>query len=108
MSASVGGGEAHTAGPGAPTCVNSEVFSSNEVFSITTSRGISITTSIKKGESLGLKCILGRTQSRGVAGKLNLVGAAETRDEFIDLGGSRVIVCDGLEDYVSSISIDDT
>jgi hypothetical protein len=41
----VGGGEAHAAGPGAPTCVDREVFSSNEFSSITTSRGISITTS---------------------------------------------------------------
>jgi hypothetical protein len=41
----VGGGEAHAAGPGAPTCVDRKVFSSNKVFSITTSRGISITTS---------------------------------------------------------------
>jgi hypothetical protein len=41
----VGGGEAHAAGPGAPTCVDREVFSSNEFFSITTSRSISITTS---------------------------------------------------------------
>jgi hypothetical protein len=39
----VGGGEAHAAGPGAPTCVDREVFSSNEFFSITTSRSISIT-----------------------------------------------------------------
>jgi hypothetical protein len=39
------GGEAHAAGPGAPTCVDREVFSSNEFFSITTSRSISITTS---------------------------------------------------------------
>jgi hypothetical protein len=45
VSAPVGGGEAHAAGPGAPTCVDREVFSSNKVFSITTSRGISITTS---------------------------------------------------------------
>ena len=45
VSAPVGGGEVHAAGPGAPTCVDREVFSSNEVFSITTSRGISITTS---------------------------------------------------------------
>jgi hypothetical protein len=41
----VGGGEAHTVGPGAPTCVDREVFSSNEFFSITTSRSISNTTS---------------------------------------------------------------
>jgi hypothetical protein len=39
------GGEAHAAGPGAPACVDREVFSSNEFFSITTSRSISITTS---------------------------------------------------------------
>ena len=43
VSAPVGGGEAHAAGPGAPTCVDREVFSSNEFFSITTSRSISIT-----------------------------------------------------------------
>jgi hypothetical protein len=41
----VGGGEAHAAGPGAPTCVDREVFSSKEFFSITTSRSISIRTS---------------------------------------------------------------
>jgi hypothetical protein len=41
----VGGGESHATGPGAPTCVDREVFSSNEFFSITTSRSISITTS---------------------------------------------------------------
>jgi hypothetical protein len=41
----VGGGETHAAGPGAPTCVDREVFSSNEFFSITTSRSITITTS---------------------------------------------------------------
>ncbi len=41
----VGGGEAHAVGPGAPTCVDREVFSSNEFFSITTSRSISNTTS---------------------------------------------------------------
>ena len=45
VSAPVGGGEAHAAGPGAPTCVDREFFSSNEVFSVTTSRSISITTS---------------------------------------------------------------
>jgi hypothetical protein len=45
VSAPVGGGEAHAVGPVGPTCVDREVFSSNEVFSITTSRGISITTS---------------------------------------------------------------
>jgi hypothetical protein len=39
------GGEANTLGPGGPTCVDREVFSSNEFFSITTSRDISITTS---------------------------------------------------------------
>jgi hypothetical protein len=39
----VGGGEAHAAGPGAPTCVDREVFCSNEFFCITTSRSISIT-----------------------------------------------------------------
>jgi hypothetical protein len=41
----VGGGEAHPAGPGAPTCVDREVFSSNEFFSMITSRFFSITTS---------------------------------------------------------------
>jgi hypothetical protein len=39
------GGEAHASGPGSPTCVDREVFFSNEFFSITTSRSISITTS---------------------------------------------------------------
>jgi hypothetical protein len=39
------GGEAHAAGPGAPTFVDREVFCSNEFFSITTSRSISVTTS---------------------------------------------------------------
>jgi hypothetical protein len=41
----IGGGEAHPAGPGAPTCVDREVFSSNEFFSMITSRVSSITTS---------------------------------------------------------------
>jgi hypothetical protein len=41
----VGGGEAHPAGPGAPTCVDREVFSSYEFFSMITSRVFSITTS---------------------------------------------------------------
>jgi hypothetical protein len=42
----VGGGEAHALGPGAPKLpVDREVFSSNEFFSITTSRSISNTTS---------------------------------------------------------------
>jgi len=34
----VGEREDHAVGPGAPTCVDREVFSANEVFSITTSR----------------------------------------------------------------------
>jgi hypothetical protein len=39
----VGGGEDHDRDP--VHCVEREVFSSKEVFSVTTSRGISITTS---------------------------------------------------------------
>jgi hypothetical protein len=38
----VGGGEAHPAGPGAPTYVDREVFSSNEFFSMITSRVFSL------------------------------------------------------------------
>jgi hypothetical protein len=38
----VGGGETHTVGPVTPTCVDRELFFSNEVFSITTSRFFSI------------------------------------------------------------------
>ncbi len=41
----VWGGEAHVTGPGTPTCVDREVFSSNKFFSITTSSSIPITTS---------------------------------------------------------------
>jgi hypothetical protein len=35
VSPPVGGGESHPVGTGAPTCVDREVFSSNEFFSIT-------------------------------------------------------------------------
>jgi hypothetical protein len=74
VSAPVGGGEAHTAGPGAPTCVDREVFSCNEVFSITTSRGIISPLQHLCGWD-GWVCGLGAVGASSIFGLVRRVGA---------------------------------
>jgi hypothetical protein len=75
VSAPVGGGEAHAAGPGAPTCVDRDVFFSNKVFSITTSRGISITTSFSLLSSFALQSFSSDPHLRKVFEKKEISGS---------------------------------